>query len=138
MITSGLNIAAANIKGGVYRNILDFSEAGCFIINNTDAGNTDNQIYLGGGTIAITNDAWKTSNVAVDYNGVIADAIFGKLLLGEKLVITSDDGLFYVGNGESEAQQKRKEFGLYIYNNVGGVDRIFLGLSQTKIKRCYR
>lgn len=130
MITSGLNIAAANIKGGVYRNILDFSEAGCFIINNTDAGNTDNQIYLGGGTIAITNDAWKTSNVAVDYNGVIADAIFGKLLLGEKLVITSDDGLFYVGNGESEAQQKRKEFGLYIYNNIGGVDRIFLGLSQ--------
>lgn len=130
MITSGLNIAAANIKGGVYRNILDFSEAGCFIINNTDSGNTDNQIYLGGGTIAITNDAWKTSNVAVDYNGVIAEAIFGKLLLGEKLVITSDDGLFYVGNGESKDQQKRKEFGLYIYNNVGGVDRIFLGLSE--------
>lgn len=129
MITSGLNIAAANIKGGVYRNILDFSEAGCFIINNTD-GNTDNQIYLGGGTIAITTDGWNTSKVAIDSNGVIAEAIFGKLLLGEKLVITSDDGLFYVGNGESQEQQDREEFGLYIYNDIGGVDRIFLGLSK--------
>ncbi len=128
MITSGLNIAAANIKGGVYRNILDFSEAGCFIINNTD-GNTENQIYLGGGTIAITTDSWNSSKVAVDANGVIAEAILGKLILGEKLVITSDDGLFYVGNGETQAQKDRKEFGLYVYNNVGGVDRIFLGLS---------
>ena len=129
MISSGLNIAAANIKGGAYRNILDFSEAGCFIINNTD-GNTKNQIYLGGGTIAITENGWETSRVAIDKNGVISETLFGNILLGEKVAITSNDGLFYVGNGESEQQQKNKEFGLYIYNKVGGVDRIFLGLTN--------
>lgn len=129
MITSGLNIAAANIKGGVYRNILDFSEAGCFIINNTD-GNTDNQIYIGGGTICITTDGFATSKVAIDSNGVIAEALVGKLIMGEQLVITSDDGLFYVGEGERQEQKDRDEFGLYIYNNAGGVDRIFLGLSK--------
>ena len=130
MISSGLNIAAANIKGGVYRNILDFSEAGCFIINNTD-GDKKNQIYLGGGTIAITENGWETSRVAIDKNGVISETLFGKILLGEKVVITSDDDLFYIGNGESE-QQKNKEFGLYIYNkeNANRVDRIFLGLTN--------
>ena len=129
MITSGLNIAAANIKGGVYRNILDFSEAGCFIINNTD-GNTNNQIYLGGGTIAITTDSWETSKVAIDSNGVIAETLVGRILLGEKLVITAENGQFYVGPGETQDQKDKNEFGIYIYDGVGGVDRIFLGLGE--------
>ena len=128
MITSGLNIAAANIKGGVYRNILDFSEAGCFIINN-DNGNTDKQIYIGGGTIAITNDAWATSEVAIDENGVLANTLFGKVILGEKLIITGDDGLFYIGQGKDKG-----EFGLYIYDGtagaVAGTERVFLGLAM--------
>jgi hypothetical protein len=43
-LTKGLDIQASNIKGGVYRNLLHFSEAGCFIIDSS--GDRKNQLYL--------------------------------------------------------------------------------------------
>jgi hypothetical protein len=63
---------------------------------------------------------------------VIAETLLGKILLGEKLVITADNGQFYVGPGETQEQKDKNEFGIYIYDSVGGVDRIFLGLGEVE------
>lgn len=129
MITRGLNIASSNIRGGVYRNELDFSEAGMFITNVVD-GNKDNQIYIGGGAICFTVDSWKHCETAIDSNGIIARQLVGEILVSEKLIINNTGGTFYIGNGENYATDE--EFGLSIYDDLksGRTKRIFLGISR--------
>ena len=127
MLDKGLDIASANISGGVYRNQYDMTEAGMFIKNVVD-GSTDNQIYIGGGMICITDDNWKHSKLAIDKNGILGDTIVGKLLLGFKLTIQDEGNTFYIGN--SDNYDKDKEFGLSIYDDGTKQRRIFLGLSK--------
>ena len=125
MRKNGLNLASANINAKSMRNKLDFSEAGMFVI---DATNEDNQLYMGSSIIAFSNDKFKTCKTALDQNGLIASVLIGEIILGNKLVIQSDDGLFYVGNDEGT-----KNFGINIYDslNEGRQKRIFLGLEET-------
>lgn len=127
MLDKGLDIASANISGGVYRNQYDMTEAGMFIKNVVD-GSTDNQIYIGGGMICITDDNWKHSKLAIDKNGILGDTIVGKLLLGFKLTIQDEGNTFYIGN--SDDYETSKEFGLNIYDDGTKQKRIFLGLSK--------
>lgn len=125
MRKNGLNLASANINARSMKNKLDFSEAGMFVI---DATNEDNQLYMGSSIIAFSNDKFKTCKTALDQNGLIASVLIGEIILGNKLVIQSDDGLFYVGNDEST-----RNFGINIYDslNEGRQKRIFLGLEET-------
>lgn len=125
MRKNGLNLASANINARSMKNKLDFSEAGMFVI---DATNEDNQLYMGSSIIAFSNDKFKTCKTALDQNGLIASVLIGEIILGNKLVIQSDDGLFYVGNDEGT-----RNFGINIYDslNEGRQKRIFLGLEET-------
>lgn len=129
MISKGLDVASANITGRVYRNSISITEAGIFLKDMDSGNNGDHQLYLGSSILAFTEDGWKHSKTAIDANGVIAETIIGKLILGEKLIITNTNGSFYIGNGEVEAD---KEFGLSIYDDLpsGRQKRIFLGISK--------
>ena len=71
------------------RSRVDITENG---INITDVDNTNNQIRILSGLIAITQDKWNSVQTAVDAEGVYAQAIFGQILCGTKLFIISADG----------------------------------------------
>ena len=122
---NGLNLATTTVNGTGKRNILDFSSAGIFI---KDTDDTNNQMYIGSGLLAISTDGFKTSKTAITPIGVFADTLVGKLLLGENLVIDSENGCFYVGQGKED----KNKFGLFVYDKVGTIYRmrVFLGVEK--------
>lgn len=121
VITNGLDLAANIIKGRGSRNYIDISEAGIFI---TDQQDVNKQIYIGSSLIGISNDGFATSEIAIDSNGIMAKLLIGKIILGEKLYITSELGEFYIGNMENN-----KGFGLNIKDS-NKKERIFLGTEE--------
>ncbi|WP_346938190.1 hypothetical protein [uncultured Clostridium sp.] len=124
MMSKGFNLASSNISSLSYKNKLNFSEAGMFIIDATDE---NNQLYIGSSILAFSNDKFKTCKTALDQNGLIAETIVGHLILGEKLVINNSDGTFFIGTDEGT-----NNFGLSIYDDLpsGRQKRIFLGISK--------
>lgn len=63
-------------------------------------------------------------------NYLTAEYLVGKVLLGENLVIESEDsGCFFVGDGE-KVGENNEDFGLYIFSKTGTekTKRVFLGL----------
>lgn len=90
---NGLDLSANIVRGGNTVNKISMTESGVFII---DAENDDNQIYIGSSLIAITTDRWFTSKTAIDQGGIIADTIIGRLLLGEELFLSNEDGSFMI------------------------------------------
>lgn len=121
VIENGFNLAANVIKGRGSRNYIDISEAGIFITDQTD---TNNQIYIGSSLIGISQDGFASSEIAIDTNGVMAKLLVGKILLGEKLYITSELGEFYIGNIDDN-----NGFGLSIKDSSKN-ERIFLGTEE--------
>ena len=104
---NGLDLAANMVRGGNTVNKISMTESGLFII---DAENEDNQIYVGSSLIAITDDRWITSKTAINTGGVIADTIVGRLLLGEQLFISNEDGSFSIlPNGLSIKDSNQEE-----------------------------
>lgn len=120
LVSNGLNLATSNINARTSRNLLDFGEYGAFFKDANDPTN-GNQVYIGNNVIAISTDGFKSSEVAMTGNGVIAKTLIGSIILGQKLCITSDLGQFYIGNMEAD-----EGFGLSITEN-GTTQRIFLG-----------
>ena len=119
LIQNGLDLSAQIARGRGEINKIDISESGIYII---DSQNEDKQLYLGSGIISMTNDRWKTSEIAIDSNGVIAQTVTGKLLLGEKLQIGDEDDTFTI-----------EAHGLTISDkNSSQSERIFLGLETQK------
>lgn len=112
---NGLDLAANMVRGGNTVNKISMTESGLFII---DAENEDNQIYVGSSLIAITDDRWITSKTAIDTGGVIADTIVGRLLLGEQLFISNEEGSFSILPN-----------GLFIKNELGD-DRISIAVDE--------
>lgn len=119
LIQNGLDLSAQIARGRGEVNKIDISESGIYII---DSQNENKQLYLGSGIISMTNDRWKTSEIAIDSNGVIAQTVTGKLLLGEKLQIGDEDDTFTI-----------EAHGLTISDkNSSQSERIFLGLETQK------
>ena len=112
---NGLDLAANIVRGGGVVNKISMTEAGLFVI---DAENENNQIYLGASLIAMTDDKWITSKTAVTTGGVIADTIIGRLLLGDQLFISNDEGSFTILPN-----------GLFIKNELGD-DRISIAVDE--------
>ena len=112
---NGLDLAANIVRGGGVVNKINMTEAGLFVI---DAENENNQIYLGASLIAMTDDKWITSKTAVTTGGVIADTIIGRLLLGDQLFISNEEGSFTILPN-----------GLFIKNELGD-DRIVVALDE--------
>ena len=114
LFNEGLDVAAQVIRGKGTVNKIDITESGIYII---DASNENNQLYLGSGIISFTQDRWKTSELAIDTNGVLASTLVGKIILGDKLFIGNEDNTFQI-----------RPNGLSVYdNNSAQEERIFLG-----------
>nr|DAM23813.1 MAG TPA: minor structural protein [Caudoviricetes sp.] len=128
MREQGLNLSATQIRSLTSKMLLDFGSYGCFL---KDSENQNNCVYLGSSLIAISTDGFKTCKTAIDQNGVIADTIIGKLILGQSLYITDDSGRgFYIGNINSEMKPDNngEDFGLQIRDMNAQQERIFLGI----------
>ncbi|MGL5328156.1 MAG: hypothetical protein ACRDD7_02730, partial [Peptostreptococcaceae bacterium] len=119
VMTDGMDLMATSIRSKSNRVKFNQTEAGMYII---DAINEDKQIYLGGGFLAFTSDRWMTSKVGLDYEGIVASEIYGRLILGQKLIITSEFGDLIIGNIENSPS---KAFGIQI--KEGDFERIFIG-----------
>ena len=79
------------------KNRIDITENG---MNITDTDNTNNQVRILSGLIAITQDGWNSVQTAIDATGVFASQIIGSLVAGNKLVITNANGSVVI-NGTS-------------------------------------
>lgn len=119
LLTEGLDAAAQVVRGKGTSNKIDISESGIYI---SDSENEDKQIYYGSGLISITQDRWKTSTLAIDSSGVMAETLIGKMILGAKLQIGNEDNTFEIN-----------PHGLSIYDpNAKQEERIFLGIENGK------
>lgn len=118
MREGGLDLNASLIRGRGSRNYIDISECGIFISEQTSP---DNSIYIGSNCIGISRDGFKTSDIAIDSNGIIGKYIIGQIVVSEKLYITSPLGEFYIGDME-----ENEGMGLSI-SDGDKTKRIFLG-----------
>ena len=126
LINGKLDLIATSVAGRGMRNYIDISDCGIFVIDQDDQ---NRQIYMGSSMIAISTDGFKTCKTAIDADGITADLLMGRILLGEKLCVSGENGLFYIGDSEDGMS-----FGIYIYNslNNGRTLKIFLGLEKDK------
>ena len=119
LMQNGLDLSAQIARGKGSTNQIDISESGIYII---DANDNDKQMYFGSGILCITQDKWKTSELAIDSGGVIAQTVVGKLILGEKIQVGNEEDTFTI-TGD----------GIRISNsNSANTERIFLGLEPQR------
>lgn len=119
IIKNGLDAAAQSIRGKGSTNKIDISESGIYI---TDANDENKQIYYGSGCISITDDKWRTSKLAIDSSGIIANTLIGELVLAKEMQIGNAEGTF-----------KIEPHGLTIYDpKAKNEERIFLGIDQDR------
>lgn len=119
LLTEGLDASAQIVRGKGTSNKIDISEAGIYI---SDSENEDKQIYYGSGLISITQDRWKTSTLAIDSSGIMAETIIGKMILGAKMQIGNEDNTFEIN-----------PHGLSVYDpSAKQEERIFLGIEDGK------
>ena len=119
LMEQGLDLSAQMARGRGSVNQIDISESGIYII---DANDNDKQMYFGSGILCITQDKWKTSELAIDSGGVIAQTVVGKLILGEKIQVGNEEDTFTI-TGD----------GIRVSNsNSANTERIFLGLEQQR------
>lgn len=117
LIDEGLDLAAQLVRGKSTTNRIQISETGIYII---DATNDHNQLYIGSGLIAITQNRWSTSKLAITAEGVSAEILAGKILLGDALYIGNEQDTFVI-----------RPNGLSIYDQASSQEeRIFLGLEK--------
>ena len=116
------------------------NKAGIFVTDNNkynvpdeimttilDENGNENQIFIGRSLICISDDNFKTCKTAVTGNSITADLLKGKVILGEKLEITTDRGNFKIGDIDSINNENKIAFGMKIGDD-NGIDRIFVGV----------
>ena len=117
ILNEGLDLAAQQVRQRKGNNLIDMSEAGIFLI---DAEDENNQLALINNLITMTCDRWRTSKVAISPEGIMAEQLVGKVILGEQL---------FIGNGDNTF--KIMPEGLYIYDNDASHSlRVFLGIDE--------
>ena len=92
-----------------------------------DENGNENQIYIGRSLICISDDNFKTCKTAITGNSITADLLKGKVILGEKLIVDSENGSLKIGNIDTINDTPTTRFGLKV-SDIGGVDRVFLGV----------
>lgn len=63
-----------------------------------DMMNNDNLLMIQNGVMFISPDGGRTASVAINKNGVFAEKLFGKIILGNKLHIEDVDGVVTIQN----------------------------------------
>ena len=123
ILEEGLDLAAQKVRSRTEQNIIEIDEAGIFLI---DANNENEQLALINDLIAMTTDRWKTSRVAISPEGIMAEQLIGKVIIGEDLYIGNDTNSFKISKDPSGA------YGMFMYTKKNDVDnlRIFLGIDS--------
>lgn len=117
ILQNGLDVSAQVVRGKGSINKIDISESGIYVI---DAEDENKQIYYGSGLIAITTNKWKTSQLAIDSNGIMAETLIGKVILGAKLEIGNAENTFVIN-----------PHGLSVYDaSSSQSERIFIGIDN--------
>lgn len=136
IIKQGLDITATEIRNRTGDNIMEISNAGIYIINKIDK---NKQLFLGNSVISFTNDGFASSKNCLTPEGLIADVVVGKLLMGSELIICTTDetgeasNSFYIGNIKNREPNKNgSNFGLRIADK-DNKERIFIGLEKDPI-----
>lgn len=84
---------AKNVLVGGYENSNTMNERGFY---SRDLQDPNAYLVINNGILCITPDGGNSVSVAISKNGVHAEKLAGKLILGNKLVIESDLGLFTI------------------------------------------
>lgn len=129
LINEGLDLASTQARGKGNRNYLVIDENGILIYDQQD---NNKCLFLTSDLLCISEDGFKTSKVAISSNAIIAETIAGKLICGQRLIITNDNGNeFYIGNiNNTVPDNDGTDFGLRIGDNGGDIERIFLGIEN--------
>lgn len=155
-LMSGIDTSKIKVSSDTGDSKIINNKAGLYVIDNQDYESVmksknvsaeevdevlykdgDKQIFVGKGIIAITDTGWRTCSTAITGSKICAEVIKGKLLIGEELEITTDNGEFRIGKIASINGKDTNAFGLKIAD-FNGVDRIFLGVdykdNKTKLE----
>ncbi|KMY33093.1 hypothetical protein ACZ11_13580 [Lysinibacillus xylanilyticus] len=92
MINSNFDTARNVLLGGT-ANSNTMTERGFY---SKDLQDDKAFLVINNGILAITKDAGNSVEVAINKNGVFANRLYGRMILGNKLVIESDNGLFTI------------------------------------------
>lgn len=115
-----LDLASTTASNRTESNIIDIGGYGAFFIDST---NQNNGLFITNSLICITQDNFKTCKTAISSDGITAELLIGREILGEKLLITNENANFKI-DGE----------GLKIYEGSSEIEsnlRIFLGIEKT-------
>ena len=146
-LMSGIDLAKVGVRSNGEGVSLIQNKAGLFVTDNNnynasaysrsipneimttaeDENGNENQIYIGRSLICISDDNFKTCKTAITGNSITADLLKGKVILGERLEITTDRGNFKIGDIDSINNENKTAFGMRISDD-NGVDRIFIGV----------
>lgn len=131
-----LDMAATSARSRTSSNIIDMGSYGLFLY---DAEDQKRAIFINNGLICLTLDGFETCRTAISPDGITAQELVGKEILGEKLLISNEtgnvkitgDGMsIYEGNAEIESN-RRIFLGV---RNINGINRAILELTDSKGK----
>ena len=113
-----LDMAATSARSRTSSNIIDMGSYGLFLY---DAEDQKRAIFINNGLICLTLDGFETCRTAISPDGITAQELVGKEILGEKLLISNEKNQFVIDGS-----------GLKIYDGIAGVDklRVFLGVEE--------
>ena len=121
ILNNGLDLASQKVRSRTEENVIDISEAGAFFI---DAKNNDEQLAIMNDLITMTTDGWRTSKVAISPEGIMADTIIGRLIMGSELYISNS-------KDTTGASFHINEKGFQV-KDYYGTQQIFFGLYENK------
>ncbi|WP_172249928.1 phage tail spike protein [Saccharibacillus deserti] len=139
LLNTTWNAVQRNINAGVNEDV-EISRRGIII---KDPGDPLKMIIFQHSQLALTNDGGNTWQTAVTSEGIFAQRLVGKILLGNKLVISDDDGSFTIegdlltvrdATGKIRVQLGQYEsgkYGLKIVSKKGNVVLDENGILQT-------
>ena len=122
IIEEGLDLAAQKVRSRTESNIIEIDEAGIFLI---DAYNENEQLALINDLIAMTTDRWKTCRVAISPEGIMAEELIGKIIIGEQLYLGNDTNSFKI-------DKDGNAYGMFMYSKKNDLAslRVFLGIDK--------
>ena len=149
-LMSGIDLSKVGVRSNGEGVSIIQNKAGIFVTDNNNYNNTtakmlrnvipdevtttaldengnENQIYIGRSLICISNDNFKTCKTAITGNSITADLLKGKIILGEQLEISTENGNFRIGDITSINNEEKVAFGMRITDG-DGIDRIFIGI----------
>lgn len=101
-IDGKLDLAKKRAFAGIDQEVI-IDERGILL---TDTSNKDRQLKLIGDLITFSTDGWNTCGTAINSEGIVAEAIYGKVIAGANLTIENTSGTFQVNeNGVTLAGQ---------------------------------